>query len=104
MAIKFINTKHFGQIVGDVVEQLDNSELFTIRKPAYVQIQQDPQTGKIGSAMMAVMTAFVTDDILVLNKDDIVGGTLYEPSKDIYNQYQERFGSGLVLNTGSIVK
>ena len=104
MAIQFFNTKHFGQIVGDVEESLIDDGTFKIKKAAYVQLQQDPKTGQVGSAMMAVMTAFVEDDILVLKEDDVIGGVSYTPSKDIYNQYQDRFGTGLVLETSPLIK
>lgn len=104
MTIKFFNTKHFGQIVGDLEESIIDDGVFKIRKAAYVQLQQDPQTGKVGIAMMAVLTAFVDEDVLILNKDDVVGGVAYTPSKDIYNQYQERFGSGFTLHTSPIIK
>lgn len=102
MSILFFNTKHFGQIVGDTTETLEGN--FRISKAAYVQMQQDPQTGQIGSAMMAIMTAFVEDDVLFLNKDDIIGGVGYKPSQDIYNQYQSRFGSGIQLTTSPLIK
>lgn len=102
MSILFFNTKHFGQIIGEATETIEGD--FHIAKAAYVQMQQNPQTGEIGSAMMAVMTAFVEDDVLILNKDDVIGGVGYKPSTDIYNQYQSRFGSGIQLTTSPLVK
>lgn len=104
VSIKFFNTKQFGQIVGDLQESIIDDGVFKINKAAYVQLQQDPQTGQVGSAMMAVMTAFVEDDVLVLTEDDVVGGVAYTPSQDIYNQYQERFGTGLIMNASPLIK
>lgn len=108
MAIKLLNTKAFGQVVADVEETLTTGTVKAI-KPALVQLQQHPETGKIGFAMMGVVTQFVKDsneDYLFLKEDDVVGGHLegHIPNDDLYNEYQNRFGSGFTLHTSPLIK
>lgn len=107
MAIKLFNTKAFGQVVADVEETLSTGTIKLI-KPAFVQLQQHPETGQIGVAQMAIMKQFVNadGDYIFLNADDVIGGDLngYTPSDDVYNEYQKRFGSGFTLHTSPIIK
>lgn len=107
MAIKLFNTKSFGQIVADVEDSLTFGTLKLIR-PAFVQLQQHPNTGQIGFAMMGVMTPFVDkeNDYIMINADDVVGRDLvgHVPNEDVYNEYQNKFGSGLVLQSSQLIK
>jgi len=109
MSIKILNTKAFGQIIGDVEDRIEFSSSVKVVKPAYMQLQQHPETGQVGIAMMGVMTPFVdgvTCDYINLTEDDVVGRDLkgYKPNEDVYNDYQKRFGSGFTLHTSPIIK
>lgn len=109
MAIKILNTKAFGQIIGDVEERVEFTSVVKVIKPAYIQLQQNPQTGELGTAMMGIMTPFVIDssqDYITLSEDDVVGRDLkgYTPTESNYNEYQKRFGSGFTLHTSPIIK
>lgn len=107
MAIKLFNTKAFGQVVADVEESLTTGAIKLI-KPAFVQLHQNPENGQIGVAQMAIMKQFVSADYdyIFLNADDVIGGDLngHVPSDAVYNDYQERFGSGFTLHTSPIIK
>jgi len=88
-----------------MIKMINGEELIAQRKtetdstivvslPVSVQPQMDPN-GQVGIAM-APWVPFAKDDKNVeINKDLVL--TVYTPVEEMINQYNTRFGSGLVL-------
>lgn len=90
MSIKIIYTKSFGQIIGDMTENLTGG--VSIKNPCVIQIGQS-QLGLIP------LLGTVKEDTLSIGSDEVNGG-LFEPQDDIRNHYTSQFG-GIQLMTDS---
>jgi hypothetical protein len=88
MTIKITYTASFGQLIGDMTENLDGS--VSIKNPCVIQIGQN-QLGLIP------LLGTVKEDTLTIKSDEIKGG-LFEPQDDIRNHYSSQFG-GIQLIT-----
>lgn len=93
MSIKVIYTKSFGQLIGDIEENLSGelNSSYAITNPCVVQIGRD-QVG------LVPLLGTVKSNILNLPSSEVISG-LYDPVEEIYNYYNSSFGSGIQLIT-----
>ena len=96
-SVKIIFTKAYGQVIGDVEETLTGNVKVT--NPCMIQCGQN-QLGLIP------LLGTVQEKTLELDKEEF-NPQLFTPADEIYNYYQQQFGSGIQLATnpgnGSII-
>lgn len=90
--IKVLKLKTGEEIVGDIVEK--NGEI-TVKKPCYIQLvpsRQDPS-----QPAMALMpcAAYTKDHKVTIDVSSVIW--VEEPITDLYNNYNQLYGSGLVV-------
>ena len=96
MTIKLITFKTNHTILGDVDEQLSNKLFndFKIKKPVQVVVQPTKEGPMMGFApFLDYAEEFVSG--IELNKNDVLCVTT--PSRELENQYNQVFGSGIQI-------
>lgn len=88
--IKILFTETFGQIIGEVTENIDDT--YTIKNPCVVQISNQ-QLGFLP------LLATTIEKEIKLSKDKVIGRQLYTPENDLYSYFSQQFGSGIQLTT-----
>lgn len=88
--IKILFTENFGQIIGEVSDNLDNT--YTIKNPCVIQISNQ-QLGFLP------LLATTVEKEMILNKNKVIGNMLYTPENDLYSHFSSQFGSGIQLTT-----
>ena len=90
MSISFVYSKHLGQIICDITENIDGS--FTMSSPCIIQL---------GNNQVGLIPLFTTvkQKNFKISKEDLVFQELFEPEDDIRNYYSSNYGSGLQLVT-----
>ena len=90
--IKIIRLINGEEIIGSMTQTGDT---VTVSDPVTIQMVPNGE-GQMGLAMIP-FAPYAEEDEFVFSWDHIV--TAYTPSKDLYNQYNRKFGSGLQLAT-----
>jgi hypothetical protein len=88
--IKIIKMTTGEEIIGDMNQQGDN---VTVTNPATVHLVPG-ESGKMGMAMIP-FAPYAEEDSFMFNLAHIM--TSYTPGLDLLNQYNQRFGSGIVV-------
>ena len=83
------------EIIGDASQTGDN---ITIKNPATIHLV--PGEGNRISIAMVPFAPYAEQDSFMFNLAHIM--TSYTPGTDLYNQYNQRFGSGIVVARGNI--
>jgi hypothetical protein len=92
MAIKLITFKTNHTLIGETDEELSNK--FKIKKPVQVIVQPTKEGPMMGFApFLDYCEEFISG--IELNKDDILCVTT--PSRELENQYNQVFGSGIQI-------
>lgn len=90
--IKIAFIQNMGQVIADVEENLDGT--FTFDKP--VVIMPGPS-----GVQMAPLLMLTEETSLTLSKSEIMfGAALFDPIKELRNQYNSQYGSGIQLVGG----
>jgi hypothetical protein len=96
MAIKLITFKTNHTLIGETDEELSNKlfSVFKIKKPVQVIVQPTKEGPMMGFApFLDYCEEFISG--IELNKDDILCVTT--PSRELENQYNQVFGSGIQI-------
>lgn len=92
--IKILKLVTGEEIIADVVE---GDDFYTLKSPCAIQLypnKSDPSTPLMGLIPYAAYTEYHRVDV----KTTFVVW-IDEPMKELYNQYNQNFGSGLVVPT-----
>ena len=92
MAIKLIRVKSGEDIVGDIVGE--NEENLTIENPAIIMQLADGRSNKVNVGLVP-WSPFSHESKVKVDRDWVVFVTT--PVKDILNNYNQIFGSGIVV-------
>lgn len=92
MSIKILFTKHFGQLVAQIDENVDGSVKLT--NPCSFQPMSQTQM-----SFMPIL-AFTSDKSIVLQKDEIL--SVHEPNVEIRNSFTSSFGGGIQIPNKSL--
>jgi hypothetical protein len=79
----------------ELIADVTGSEILTLSKPCAIQMvpsRQNPEQPMMG---MFPYAAFTEDHSIEVNRDRIVWSA--KPVKELYNQYNSAFGSGIQL-------
>ncbi len=97
MAVKILKLISSEDIIGEWEER--DSESITITKPAKLVMYP---TDEGGVAMAIMPWVPYSDDKDIPIRNDCIIATLH-PSDDVKNEYNERFGNGIVTPAGGII-
>lgn len=78
-----------------VAEVTENDESFTLKRPAYVQYVPSRTNSDQPMLALAPYAVYVEDYVIEIPKSNIIWKA--KPVKEMYNQYNSIFGSGIVL-------
>lgn len=87
MSIKILFTKHFGQLIAQVDENVDGS--YKITNPCVIQPMSQTQIS------FTPILVFTSDKFITMQKDEIL--SLNEPNVEIRNSFTSTFGGGIQL-------
>ena len=93
--VKIIKMTTGEEIIGDMNQVGDN---ITVTNPATVHLVPG-EGGRMGVAMVP-FAPYAEEDSFMFSLDHIM--TSYTPGTDLYNQYNQRFGSGIVVARGGL--
>lgn len=95
--IKIIKLVTGEEIVADVTEQDQN---YTLEKPVVLQLIASRSTPEQPQMALIPYAAYTEDHSVTVSKSNIVWTE--EPVKELYNQYNSIFGSGIVVPQGGL--
>lgn len=90
--VKIIRLMNGEEIIGSMSQTGDT---VSVTDPVIIQMIPNGE-GQVGLAMIP-FAPYAEEDTFIFSWAHIV--TAYTPSKDLYNQYNRKFGSGLQLAT-----
>lgn len=97
-SVKIIRLLSGEEIVGEISAETVHE--IHISKPAMIQLVPS-QSGGIGVTLFP-FGAYAAKDVFEFKRQHIV--TTFEPSKELYNNYNKLFGSGLVVAGPTLLK
>lgn len=80
------------EVVADVTE---GEEVYTLKKPAYIQFVPSRTNQEQPMLALAPYAVYVEDYTLDIPKSSVIWKA--KPVKEMYNQYNSIFGTGIVL-------
>lgn len=94
--IGILYTKTFGQVIGDITENLDGS--YTVEAPCVVQLGQT-------QIALSPLLATVEEKVVTLGKDELACPGIFTAIVDVRNYYSQHYGSsGIQLVTTPLQK
>ena len=93
MPIKVVKLTSGEEIIGDVSETSDN---ITVKNPCYLQMVPSRTDPNMPAMALVPSSLHLEDKSFTVSKTHVIYN--HNPVKDLYNQYNSVFGSGIQLS------
>jgi len=101
MEIRILRLLSGEEIIAGLVEEKENEYL--LHKPCVIRLMPTSNTtedtAEVGLAPFPIFINRDETEVVAINKMSVI--TIYQPVSEIYNKYNEKFGSGIVIPAGN---